>query len=554
MSLRLIPRLTLFSGANCPLCELAKIELNRVRQIRRVELDTIDIHAPENAAWKKKYVYWIPALHLDGQEIAKGATENGGCAGGAGELDVISASHTEYPVNTSSFDTQDTLNNAQQEILPYFVDSHPTHRGIWEPFGVYERHCPDPTSDDVHPLGGPRPPTPDPHAPRCFNCAATTHVLSACPDPLNKELVALSRQIYEFERARRDSTPRSLRELAERLERAAWAGPGPRAFVPGKVGPALRRALRCRGEWDDGERWDGEEEEETQEDDDDDGKGYAWLANMALWGYPPGWLSVSDPRDRMRDRILRQHDAADDDEDNSDHEVMKIWSEAGEEDVVLSGPGRREKEPSPVDSDATLDDLEDGEDGELAIPHDDSRAKRWAHYPGAYFAWERLTVYNGILLSQRSGFRACPPPSLPSRPPEPTVPPPALPPPPPPPSLPPPPLPPPSAGPHYGYAYPPAVYNGILQRSSFRACSPPSLPSRPPEPAVPPPALPPPPPPPPPSLPPPPLPPPSAGPRYGYAYPETSTAPGHARGFASQQPKHDSEGDRDAEEEMDLSD
>ncbi|KAF8205558.1 glutaredoxin domain-containing protein [Mycena galopus ATCC 62051] len=72
MSLKLIPRLTLFSGSNCPLCEIAKVELNRVRQTRQFQLETIDIHAKGNAAWKKKYVYWIPALHLDDQEIAKG--------------------------------------------------------------------------------------------------------------------------------------------------------------------------------------------------------------------------------------------------------------------------------------------------------------------------------------------------------------------------------------------------------------------------------------------------------------------------------------------------
>jgi zinc finger CCHC domain-containing protein 8 len=44
---------------------------------RPFQLDIVDIHSKEEAtqaytAWKKKYVYWIPALHLDGQEIAKG--------------------------------------------------------------------------------------------------------------------------------------------------------------------------------------------------------------------------------------------------------------------------------------------------------------------------------------------------------------------------------------------------------------------------------------------------------------------------------------------------
>jgi zinc finger CCHC domain-containing protein 8 len=35
-------------------------------------LETINIQDEGQEKWKKKYVYWIPALHLDGKEIAKG--------------------------------------------------------------------------------------------------------------------------------------------------------------------------------------------------------------------------------------------------------------------------------------------------------------------------------------------------------------------------------------------------------------------------------------------------------------------------------------------------
>ncbi|KAJ7264915.1 hypothetical protein B0H12DRAFT_1230559 [Mycena haematopus] len=77
MSLRLIPRLTLFSGPNCPLCEadggIVNQQSTQTEFLQRpFQLETIDIHATGNAVWKKKYVYWIPALHLDDQEIAKG--------------------------------------------------------------------------------------------------------------------------------------------------------------------------------------------------------------------------------------------------------------------------------------------------------------------------------------------------------------------------------------------------------------------------------------------------------------------------------------------------
>jgi zinc finger CCHC domain-containing protein 8 len=35
-------------------------------------LETVNIQEAGQERWKKKYVYWIPALHLDGKEIAKG--------------------------------------------------------------------------------------------------------------------------------------------------------------------------------------------------------------------------------------------------------------------------------------------------------------------------------------------------------------------------------------------------------------------------------------------------------------------------------------------------
>ncbi|KAJ7481101.1 hypothetical protein B0H11DRAFT_1724675 [Mycena galericulata] len=434
MSLRLIPRLTLFSGANCPLCDLAKIELNRVRQTRPFQLETIDIHAAGNAAWKKKYVYWIPALHLDGEEIAKGRwdandRDGGDMKEGLGEHDV-EGEISEGPTSG--------------------VEPRP-------------RHGAESNTEE-------RKPSPDPYAaagPKCFNCSATTHVLSACPHPLDKPLVALSRQIHEFERAG-DGTPRSLREVAERLERAAWAGAG--GFVPGKVSPALRRALR----WRDGQREiePAVQEMAEKEDEEGDGSGYEWLANMMHWGYPPGWVSVVDPRERMLARILRERDPVD--EGSEEEDVMKIWGEDGEEEVVLSGTGTARQSPEQIgeDIDSETNDESDGEatddnpktavDGEHTPSATAASAtpmapqpKRWARYPDTHFLWSRLTVYNGTLLSQRLNGLPPPPPSLPPRPPppEPAGPPPPLP---PPPSLSPPPLslPLPPAPHWHGFGYP----------------------------------------------------------------------------------------------------
>ena len=52
--------------------QTAKAELAKVRQQRAFELETVNIQDPGQERWKKKYVYWIPALHVEGKEVAKG--------------------------------------------------------------------------------------------------------------------------------------------------------------------------------------------------------------------------------------------------------------------------------------------------------------------------------------------------------------------------------------------------------------------------------------------------------------------------------------------------
>ena len=43
-----------------------------MRKTRSFNLSTINIHEAGQERWKRKYVYWIPALHLEGKEVAKG--------------------------------------------------------------------------------------------------------------------------------------------------------------------------------------------------------------------------------------------------------------------------------------------------------------------------------------------------------------------------------------------------------------------------------------------------------------------------------------------------
>ncbi len=38
----------------------------------KFRFDVVNIQDPGQEYWRRKYVYWIPALHIDGKEVAKG--------------------------------------------------------------------------------------------------------------------------------------------------------------------------------------------------------------------------------------------------------------------------------------------------------------------------------------------------------------------------------------------------------------------------------------------------------------------------------------------------
>ncbi|KAK0211247.1 hypothetical protein DFS33DRAFT_1408008 [Desarmillaria ectypa] len=215
-----IPRFTLFSGPNCSLCDVGpKSELAKVRQSRQFQLDIVNIQEPGQEKWKRRYVYWIPALHLDGKEIAKGRWD-------------------------SSTITQ-----------------------ALEPSGIYIRHSREilgyeetdevPTNSNIH---------------RCFNCGSPDHPVSLCPEPKDRELISMSRQLFELhqEPAGLADFRRLHRTEAWRQQRLDWLG----LFKPGEVrGQLLREAIEP-GEGD-------------------------WLENIAIWGYPKGWALHSGSHDEQ---------------------------------------------------------------------------------------------------------------------------------------------------------------------------------------------------------------------------------------------------------------
>ncbi|KJA26985.1 hypothetical protein HYPSUDRAFT_212670 [Hypholoma sublateritium FD-334 SS-4] len=339
-----IPRLTLFSGPNCSLCDTAKSALIKVRQQRDFQLDTVNIQDAGQEKWKRKYVYWIPALHLEGKEIAK-------------EPESESALSRDAGRDADGYD----------EITPLFFYQH--SRGDlpagWEQYGVFER-----AHVDVLGLAELTPSNEFENISRCFNCGDPDHKIPECPMRVNRELVALSRQYYQFYQGSTTAWKRIHSVEAWRQQRLDWL----EEFEPGKIkGELLKGALR--------DEYANEEE---------------WLKNISLWGYPRGWVSQKDPRELARARIWNENEGdAEDDVDHDtvfeihgDGDVVETLSFRDAFPIVMHGQNLR----APTSSKSC------GRSNSLTVtsssnPPPAAELIRWAHYPPSYFSSQHLVLY-----------------------------------------------------------------------------------------------------------------------------------------------------------------
>ncbi|KAI8457896.1 hypothetical protein BY996DRAFT_8417982 [Phakopsora pachyrhizi] len=141
---------------------------------------------------------------------------------------------------------------------------------------------------------------------RCFNCGDPGHLLTGCPEPRNKSLIRLTKQIFQanknngaLNQSNSQQRPTQLLSLSteatgETLKHRRFLA---LSFYPGAVSQALREAIF----------WDSFL---SRADPDclDPERPMPWFQSMEMWGYPPGYAIGSggnglDPFEAIKKRI-----------------------------------------------------------------------------------------------------------------------------------------------------------------------------------------------------------------------------------------------------------
>ncbi|KAF9484640.1 hypothetical protein BDN70DRAFT_80852 [Pholiota conissans] len=252
----------------------------------------------------------------------------------------------------------------QSEITPSFF-YHPTPDLLphgWEPYGIYHRAEDDILGADVEPSEGGEPEDRS----RCFNCGDPNHKISECHFRLNRELIALARQYYQFYQPNSGLGWKRIHAVeAWRQQRLDWL----EEFEPGKIkGELLKEALSA---------------DYANEDE--------WLKNISVWGYPRGWLSESDPRERVKLRIWNENegeiiDGEDDDVPFEIHGDDVVETVSFQDAFRIIEHGQKPQSPSPKRSasESTLSGCG---------PSSSKESVRWADYPSSYFSSQHLVLY-----------------------------------------------------------------------------------------------------------------------------------------------------------------
>ena len=302
----------------------------------------------------------------------------GDCQRSLGRTNGQSSSEKMGPETISAGNRDDR--QASQLILPIYTDLSPYSSG-WGSFGIYERIDIDILGTqmenendevDVDPT----------NRSRCFNCGHPDHKVTECPFRANRELIALSRQYYEFYQGAcgLGNFQRIHTVEAWRQQRLSWL----EEFEPGVIkGELLKEAVS---------------------DSNDE-----WLKNISVWGYPLGWVSHVDPRDRVRDRIWSENngdaveelEAEESFEIHGDEDVIELVSFKDafhRHDHAANNPqSERESDQevmmrlTPTTTTSTLSGSLSPSPG--APSHRFVSPIRWATYPTSYFSSSALVLY-----------------------------------------------------------------------------------------------------------------------------------------------------------------
>jgi glutaredoxin len=65
------PEVTLFTRPSCHLCDLVQDVINTVAAQIPLTLRIVDIDAPGQEAWHRRYDQHVPVIHVGGREIAR---------------------------------------------------------------------------------------------------------------------------------------------------------------------------------------------------------------------------------------------------------------------------------------------------------------------------------------------------------------------------------------------------------------------------------------------------------------------------------------------------
>ncbi|KAF8447646.1 hypothetical protein L210DRAFT_3391113, partial [Boletus edulis BED1] len=198
-----IARLTLFSGPQCSLCEIAKAELAKVKKQREFDLEVINIQDNGREKWKKNQGS-LGCLHS-----ARGVEATGSDT----RLPTIDGM-TDAPGDSFIVDTTSSIYPFAQFLGQWQSCLYDRIPGIT--LGEDEGELLASTKQNLR---------------LCFNCGSPDHAVASCPEPINQYLVTLSRQLFSFLHPGHNGreTPRFYAAEGWRQQRLEWL----RSYEPG---------------------------------------------------------------------------------------------------------------------------------------------------------------------------------------------------------------------------------------------------------------------------------------------------------------------------------